>query len=740
MKLKICSSEYVRTVSRGKSWIPAFLSLGFFLAFPVALLLLVGNWKAARYTPDQLHLLYEGLWKEKLVFTGGAITIVAAIMNSINGFSYVYSRKKVDFYHSLPVKRSRMFWNRVYTGLLYYLVPYMIMEFFAVCIGAAKGFFSLKLMELAARLLLVHLLLYFLFYFSIVLVFCVTGNFLMGVLCLAGMQLYGPVLGILMSFCAYGFFDTFSSNYPYGIFKALEDYASPITLTAAFWQKYEAGQGAALAAVLFVLTLIFTAVSYFAYIHRPSEAAGKPMVYGKLAAVIKFMVVVPCGMGTGFVFYLIPTSHARNIWCVFGMILGTVLAHGMIEALYQMDFHAFFSKKVQLLAAAILVAVCALIYQKDLLNFDAYIPRQEDIKALNLDMMTLSGDMSDYVKEQEDGTFSIEDSTSWEKRENAFSGKDGIGEETYEILQKIVENQENRKFRYEGEQTEEGTFRRLQLGYQLRSGREVKRSYVINTEECGELLYNLYKEENLKNKTEQFLALDTSYLDNISFISGNGKGYEIFQDQPEKQKKLIEAVKTDLQEAAPEDLLALPFAELHLSYILPVAEDIHSLVPGEEKPERHAYGEINLFPSYKNTIAVLKETGYPLSFEETEIKKARILYYNESGEEENSAEYTEKEQLEALVQAAAPSFGSFSWIEYEPDVTAIFQTEQGEEYYAEFLKGRIPEFIRQESRSTDNREGQLTETGNPERTEVTGGADGPAEISVEEEKREVADE
>lgn len=464
------------------------------------------------------------------------------------------------------------------------------------------------------------------------------------------------------------------------------------------------------------------------------------MVYGKLAAVIKFMVVVPCGMGTGFVFYLIPTSHARNVWCVFGLVLGTVLAHGMIETLYQMDFHAFFSKKVQLLAAAVLVAVCALIYQKDLLNFDAYIPRQEDIKALNLDMMTLSGDMSDYVKEQEDGTFSIEDSTSWEKRENAFSGKDGIGEETYEILQKIVENQENRRFRYEGEQTEEGTFLRLLLGYQLQSGRKVNRSYTINTEECGELLYNLYKEENLKNKTEQFLASDTSYLDNISFISGNGKGYEIFQDQPEKQKKLIEAVKTDLQEAAPEDLLALPFAELHLSYILPVAEDIHSLVPGEEKPERHAYGEINLFPSYKNTIAVLKETGYPLSFEETEIKKARILYYNESGEEENSAEYTEKEQLEALVQAAAPSFGSFSWIEYEPDVTAIFQTEQGEEYYAEFLKGRIPEFIRQESRSTDNREGQLTETGNPERTEVTGGADGPAEISVEEEKREVADE
>lgn len=464
------------------------------------------------------------------------------------------------------------------------------------------------------------------------------------------------------------------------------------------------------------------------------------MVYGKLAAVIKFMIVVPCGVGTGFVFYLIPTSHARNIWCVFGLVLGTVLAHGMTETLYQMDFHAFFSKKAQLLAAAVLVAVCSLIYQKDLLHFDAYIPEQEEIEALNVDMMVLSGDMTDYVKEQADGTFCIKDSTSWAQGETALSGKDGIGDETYTVLQKIVENQENRKFREEGEQTEEGTFRRLLLGYQLQSGRKVNRSYMVNTEECRELLYNLYREENLKNKTEQFLALDTAYLDNITLISGNGRGYAIFQDQPEKQKKLIEAVRKDLQEAAPEDLIELPFAELQMGYILPVAEDIHSLVPKEEKPKGQTYGEINLFPSYKNTISVLKETGYPLSLKETDIKKAKIFYYDEMGEEEQTAEYTEKEQLEALVQAAAPSFGDCSWIEYEPDVAVTFQTEQGEECYAQFLKDHTPEFILQESRSTDNREGGQTETENPERIGHTEGADDPAESSVKEEKREVADE
>lgn len=740
MKLKICSSEYVKTVSRGKSWIPAFLSLGLFLAFPVVLLLMIGNWSAAGYTQDQMTLLYESLWKGKLVITGGMVAAVAAIMNSINGFSYVYSRKKVDFYHSLPIKRSRMFWSRVYTGLLYYLIPYAVAEFFAVCIGAARGFFSLKLMGLAVSLFFVHLLLYLMLYFSVILIFCVTGNFLMGGLCLVGMQLYGPVLGILLSSCAYSFFDTFFAGYPYGIFKILESYASPLTLADEFVQKYREGQGMVLAVVLVVLTLIFLAVSYIAYIRRPSEAAGKPMVYGKLAAVLKFMVVVPCGIGTGFVFYLIPTSHARNIWCVFGLVLGTVLAHGMTETLYQMDFHAFFSKKAQLFAAGALVAVCALIYQKDLLRFDAYIPKQEEIKALNIDMMVLADDMTDYVKKQADGTFRIKDSTSWEQRETVLSGKDGIGNETYTILQKIVENQKSRKFREEREQTEEGTFRRLLLGYQLQSGRKVNRSYMVNTEECDELLGALYKEENLKNKTEQFLALDTAYLDNITLISGNGRDYAIFQDQPEKQKKLIEAVKKDFQEAAPEDLLELPFAELQMGYTLPVAQDIYSLVPGEKNPEGQAYGEIKLFPSYKNTIAVLKETGYPLSLKDTDIKKAKIVYYDESGEEEKTAEYTEKEQIEALVQAANPSFGDCSWIEYEPDVMVIFQTEQGEECYAEFLKDRTPEFVRQESRSTDKKENTQTDTGNSERTEVVGGADGPTEISAEEEKREVTDE
>ena len=39
-------------------------------------------------------------------------------------------------------------------------VPYLVMEFFAICIGAMRGFFSLHLMKLAFLMMVFHLMLY----------------------------------------------------------------------------------------------------------------------------------------------------------------------------------------------------------------------------------------------------------------------------------------------------------------------------------------------------------------------------------------------------------------------------------------------------------------------------------------------------------------------------------------------------------------------------------------------------
>ena len=219
MKSKIYSSRYMKVSSKGMMWIPAFVTIGFLLAFPVAELIMLGNWFGMGYTTREINALYANLWQDGFMITGLAVAAVAALFNGISQFWYLYSPRKIDFYHSLPVKRSRMFWHKTLQSLLYYLLPYLAMEFFSVCIGAMRGFFSLHLMKLAFLMMVFHLLLYLLLYFSVVLVICITGHLLMGALLLIAVAAYGPVLSVTLQFYEYAFYYTSSAGV-YGFIKA----------------------------------------------------------------------------------------------------------------------------------------------------------------------------------------------------------------------------------------------------------------------------------------------------------------------------------------------------------------------------------------------------------------------------------------------------------------------------------------------------------------------------------------
>ena len=240
MRSRIFSSKYIKTVSKGQAWIPAFLTLGFILAFPVIGLEKLGSWRNLGYTQDQITLLYYRLWKDGFVLTGMAVAMAAGFMNAVNGFLYLYSRKKTNFYHSLPMKRSELFAEKAVMGLIYYLVSYIVIEFLTVCVGAARGLFSLELMGMAVKMLCLHLLVYLMIYFSVVLVLCITGNMLMGILTLGGIYLYGIALELVLAACGLTFLDTFIDK-RYGIMAFLLKDASPAAFAFSLAESEEAG-------------------------------------------------------------------------------------------------------------------------------------------------------------------------------------------------------------------------------------------------------------------------------------------------------------------------------------------------------------------------------------------------------------------------------------------------------------------------------------------------------------------
>ncbi len=177
MKSRIFSSKYIKTISKGQIWIPAFIALGFLLAFPVTGMVKLSSWSDLKYSALQSQILYNNLWKDGFVLSGLIIVSIAAFINSVNGFIYLYSGKKTDYYHGLPMKRSEMFLERVFSGLVYYLIPYIVTEFLMICIGAARGFFSLNIMGMAVRMLCLHLIVYLVIYFSVVLYYQCDGKY-----------------------------------------------------------------------------------------------------------------------------------------------------------------------------------------------------------------------------------------------------------------------------------------------------------------------------------------------------------------------------------------------------------------------------------------------------------------------------------------------------------------------------------------------------------------------------------
>ena len=730
MKSKICSSKYVKTVSKGKGWIPAFLTLGFLLAFPVVSLLMIGNWRGSGYTSEQMEFLYENLWKDGFLLTGGFVAVAAAVLNGINGFIYLYSKRQTDFYHSLPVKRSRMFWNRIYTGLVYYLVPYMIMVFLAICIGAARGFFSLKLMGEALALFGIHLIIYLLIYFSVVLILCITGNLLMGIFCMGMLYCYGPGLSLLLGGYRYGFYETYYIEKNYGLIRFLREYISPAGLINQFAEAYQKGEGMRLFMVLLVLTVLLTYLSYVAYLKRPSESAGSPMVYRGAAFIVKIMVVIPCGLGAGYFFYLIPISSMKTFWWIFGLILGTVLSHGFMETAYQMDFHCFFKKKIQLLAAGLIVAACAMVYETDLFHYDSYVPPKEKLASVSVDMNMFSNNMGTYIKEVEDGIYQVGmESADWDLREYSVSGKKEIGDKTYNAFCSIAEKQKERGKKYEkGDHIVEGTNSdivfKTGVMYKLKSGKKIYRNYRINAIESQELIQCLYEEENLKDNVLDMLDLGTEYLDEMYFSAADGRGYMIFQEQKEKWAELLEALKKDIEDAGAESFTGIPCCSFQLTYSLPGVMSVSTLVPGEENRKEYAYSTINVLPEYTHTLSVLEETGYPITLDDIKIKKATVQYYGK--EKEKTAVYEKAEELQKLKDAAVPAGGFYSWLECEEDVSVIFQTEQGYEFYVRLLKNKIPDFVQKDSEE--------------EKVSVIGGADGPTSIIIKPREEDQTDE
>ena len=674
MRSKIFSGRSLRSSLRGSTWILVLLLLGFMVAFPVAELMLIGN------QTDEIHRMTFARICSYLVVPGFLVTMLAAVVNALNEFWYLFSKDKVDFYHSLPVTRSRFFREKTVRGLVLYLIPYVVMELITMAIAAGKGYGS-HMIATAGRMFLKHLFMYLLLYFGAVLALAVAGNILAGILSLCCVYFYGPVLGILLWVLEMLYFRT-NSGFSDGMAEKISVFFSPVSISVAL-RTYSGQKNFQIIVVGGILLLIILAVcAYLAYTKRPAEKTGKSFIYGFLEPILLFIIVIPAALAIGTMFALIGPEENRTGWWIFGLVLGTIVFYGILQVIFAMDFRKVAIHKLQLLILGICVAAGAWILHTDAIGYDTRIPAMAKTEEISLNLESIGTEsVNEPQMEVSSGSYKL-DRLFYFMGGNYDRWTDaGMSDKIYEVLKEIVSHQNSKEL----------SGNEIGVQFRKKSGFYITRQYTVTPEELVRLLESCYEQGTLKGNKYKILE---EYRQNISFITVDplnelNDQYSVTLEKADSQK-LLDLLKQDVDEATPQELVGIPCGQLDFYTSYTEADDTIT-------SDSYVTGSRYIFPTFKRTLAFLKQKGYAFVMEKENLKQYKYsVAYNAE-----ETDVTDSEQKKELSQSLIREWECPAWLETEAGVS-VKVTQSSTESAGEALNGtefavlkaKEPEFVK----------------------------------------------
>ena len=338
------------------------------------------NWQNAMN--NAASMLGGGNLFVKIVF------IVLAVVCGVAMFAYLHSRQKVDFYHSLPISRTRLFANNFLTGVVCTFSTYLVMLAITVACAYAMGCGEAVRWDEIGGAVLCNLIVFLLIYALTVLTTVVCGNTIITLLLLAWV-FFSPMLVRVLQFCLfYKFYDTFTANAGQ-LVGAIR--LTPVVQYFVLHGTHYIGEhvigvlqpGESALGLLvgyLVAAAVVTALALFLFRIRKSERAGTALAFTPTKLPIKVYMCLVMGVAFGWVFGMI----AGNFWFWPGLVVGTVLFHWIVEIIYAFDFRAIFAKPLHLLAILVVLVAGMLAMQFDVTGYDTWLPDRDDLTAVDI--------------------------------------------------------------------------------------------------------------------------------------------------------------------------------------------------------------------------------------------------------------------------------------------------------------------------------------------------------------------
>ena len=553
MTSKISFSKMVREELHQMSWMAALQLLVFGLLIPFRVMVVMASVSRSLshgvvYSQqEKLEIFCRNVGFN--TFENTFFIVAAGILCACCAFSYLYSPAKLDFYHSLPVKREKLFAVKLTASCCTFTVAYLASQLLALLAGAVFGVLSGEVVLETAVSSLQGILFFLCSYSGALLAMMLTGKLLTAVLATATLGMYLPMLHLIGIMFLDLFMDTaLTSEHFFGRTENLR-YTSPWALCLLNRGSGRVGltgmwpsPGSLL--VIAAVTVVCLLIALWLYRIRRTEAAGNALAFGKLENIIKLMLTVPAAVVAAVVAYEL---YESPVWELIFILLFGALGCMIMEFIYRWDIRQVLMHKKYI---ALTVALASAIFfgiRFDVAGYNTYLPEKSEIVS-----MAAKSWIENFVYRQENGEI-IDSDFSPELLD--YLETEDFGP-LYRLAQEGVNNSDKTALA--------GDVTRIALKYHLKNGKEIYRCYWVDRELYYDVMNEMMKKPEYRNRFYPVMAWTEEEISKLScyfYLSD-----ELFSDLTEEDGYLQISVPAgkmqELVEAYRKDLKKLTFKEV----------------------------------------------------------------------------------------------------------------------------------------------------------------------------------
>ncbi len=344
-----------------------------FFVLPVPVLMIISQRNLDNVdTYMRVRNMFATEWAVEIRYALTPIMAALALVVSCSRFKYLKNKVSVDFYHSLPVKRGRLYISQLAISAVALVLPFVIDTILAFIFLASNGLMS---GTLVVNFLLTtgEAFVYAAFIYAL--------TTFIGMVCgMTSVQitLTAVALAIVPATWLLGlaFSEIFTENMWYDFYLREESmrYMSPVL--RFFMDTDPLTNVETLVSLL--LTALMLVCAYLVYTKRKSERSGTPVVFTPLGEVIKYLLMV-IGTLLGAIFFY-NVMNRDFIWTVFGMVCGALLVFMLTNTILNKTAKAMFKGWRGLLVFMGVFAVVMTVFMTNLFGINSYVPAPGNTK------------------------------------------------------------------------------------------------------------------------------------------------------------------------------------------------------------------------------------------------------------------------------------------------------------------------------------------------------------------------